>query len=351
MRSVLVTGGAGFIGANFIRTLISSDPNLKIVNLDALTYAGTKENLKDVEENEAYTFVEGFVEDLELLGALFVHHQFDIVVHFAAETHVDRSILEPSAFIRSNVQGTYAVLEAARTHWKGNLSENQVHLVSTDEVFGSLEAGDRPSKENSVYRPRSPYAATKASGDHLGMAYYHTYGLPISISHGSNTYGPYQYPEKLVPLVILRCLRGEPIPIYGDGQQVRDWLFVQDHCEAVLRILQKGQAGESYNVGGYDQVTNLQVVERICAILDQRIPVAGSYRDLITFVQDRPGHDQRYTVDTLKMAKMLDWSPAFSLEDGLASTVDWYLLHKDWINSAAQHSSYRHWERTQYQNR
>ena len=348
MHSVLVTGGAGFIGTNFIRGLVSSDPNLKIVNLDALTYAGTKENLKDIEENNAYTFVEGSVEDLELLGALFVHHQFDTIVHFAAETHVDRSILEPSTFIRSNVQGTYAVLEAARTHWKGDLSKNRVHLISTDEVFGSLAAEDMPSKENNAYEPRSPYAATKASGDHLGMAYFHTYGLPVTINHGSNTYGPYQYPEKLVPLVILRCLRGESIPIYGDGQQVRDWLFVQDHCEAVLRILHKGQTGESYNVSGKNQVTNLRLVEDICAILDKKIPKAGSYRDLITFVQDRPGHDRRYAVDMSKTEKLLGWSPRFSLEDGLALTVDWYLSHKEWINAAAQLSSYRYWERTQY---
>ena len=351
MHSILITGGAGFIGTNFIQTLMALKPDYQIVNLDALTYAGGGGNLKSFEKFSNVSFVEGFVEDLELLGALFVHYQFDTVVHFAAETHVDRSIIEPALFIRSNIQGTYAVLEAARSHWREDVAGKRVHLVSTDEVYGSLSPAAAASKETDAYAPRSPYAASKASGDHLGMSYFYTYGLPVSISHGANTFGPYQHPEKLVPLVILKCLQKEPIPIYGDGEQIREWLYVQDHCEAIAQIIATGIAGESYNIGGKLALNNLVLVQQICDLMDVRLRREQACRELIQFVADRPGHDRRYTLDAAKMEKELNWKPKITLEQGLEKTIDWYLSHEDWLTAIAQGIGFQAWQRQQYQNR
>jgi dTDP-glucose 4,6-dehydratase len=357
MQSVLVTGGAGFIGSNFVRYLLKMDAEVRVVNLDALTYAGSMENLTDLRPEGAsrrHTFIKGDIRDQDLLETLLGEHQIDTIVHFAAETHVDRSILDPVAFVQTNVIGTQSLLEAARKIWlSGNApSHAQVrfHHVSTDEVYGSLTPGEPAWMETASYSPNSPYAASKAASDHLVRAYGHTYGLPYTLSNCSNNYGPRQFPEKLIPLMILNALSGKPLPVYGDGQQIRDWLFVDDHCEAIHLILTKGRPGETYNISGGNQPANLTIVKTICDILDEVRP-GLAHHDLITSVTDRPGHDRRYALDITKIRRNLGWSPRHSLTDGLLETVHWYLDNPGWIQAIHQQPDYETWLDKNYTHR
>ncbi len=354
MKSILVTGGAGFIGANFIRHLLAVDPGVQVINLDLLTYAGSLENLKDLPDAERHTFVQGDICDQSLVECLLRRHRIDTIVHFAAESHVDRSIHGPAPFVRTNIQGTFSLLEAARKVWlgEGMLPPDSVrfHHVSTDEVYGSLGPRDAPFCETTPYAPNSPYAASKAASDHLVRAYGHTYGLPFTITNCSNNYGPYQFPEKLIPLMILNALAGEPLPIYGDGLQVRDWLYVEDHCRAIHMVLREGQIGETYNIGGGNQPTNLELVQTICRLLDERFPDSPHqpHQSLITFVEDRPGHDRRYAMDTRKIQGQLGWQPRESLESGLRKTLEWYLGNERWIEVIRSRPSYRDWLERNY---
>lgn len=363
-KHVLVTGGAGFIGSNFVRYLLTEAPEVKVVNLDALTYAGSLENLQVLPgagDAGRYTFVHGDICDRALLDQVLHQHQIDTIVHFAAETHVDRSILDPEPFIRTNIYGTYTLLEAARQYWLvGRHGEQpfpvdqvRFHHVSTDEVFGMLEPGDPPFSETTPYAPNSPYAASKAASDHLVRSYQHTFQLPVTISNCSNNYGPYQFPEKLIPLMILNAVQGQALPVYGDGQQIRDWLYVGDHCEAIAAILENGQPGETYIIGGGNQPTNLTVVETLCEILDELLP-ASPYQphgDLITHVTDRPGHDRRYAMDITKIKRELGWAPRKSLSQGLAETVEWYLAHPDWVEAIRKQHEYQGWLAKNYEKR
>jgi len=339
----LVTGGAGFIGGNFVIDAVSR--GVRIVNLDALTYAGNLDTLRGLEGNPDHVFVRGDIGDRELVSRLLAEHRPDAVVNFAAESHVDRSIDGPGAFIQTNVVGTLALLEAVRDHWKSlgdDLREAFRFLhVSTDEVYGTLGETGRFT-EATPYAPNSPYAASKAASDHLVRAFHHTYGLPTLTTNCSNNYGPYHFPEKLVPLVIAKALAGEPLPVYGDGRQVRDWLFVTDHCEAIRTVLAKGRVGETYNVGGNAEKQNIEVVRTICALLDERRPREdGKPRaSQITHVADRPGHDRRYAIDASKLRDELGWEPRYSFERGIAETVDWYLTHQDWVQRVLD-GSYR----------
>ena len=337
-RSVLVTGGAGFIGSNFLLRLVPANPDVRFVNLDALTYAGHRVNLRAVEDAPNYTFVHGDIADADLVARLFDAHRFDTVVHFAAESHVDRSILDPLAFVRTNVVGTATLLEAARQAWHsdgGMRDDVRFHHVSTDEVFGAL--GDEGAfDEATPYDPRSPYSASKAGSDHLVRAYHHTYGLPVTLSNCSNNYGPFQYPEKLIPLVIRSAVAGRPLPVYGRGQNTRDWLHVEDHVDALDLILRAGRTGETYAVGGRAERRNLEVVETIADLVDEQLGRApGTARALITFVTDRPGHDWRYAIDPAKIERELNWKPAHTFETGLRDTVRWYLDHPDWLDAVA----------------
>ena len=334
MKTLLVTGGAGFIGGNFVLEAIARGE--RVINLDKLTYAGNLDTLAAVRGNANHVFVQGDIGDRALGARLLAEHAVDAVVNFAAESHVDRSIDGPAAFIETNVVGTLALLEAARDYWKALPLERQdgfrfLH-VSTDEVYGSLGPVGRFS-EATPYAPNSPYSASKAASDHLVRAFHHTYGLPVLTTNCSNNYGPYQFPEKLIPLTIQKALHGEPLPVYGDGRNVRDWLYVGDHCAAIRRVLEAGRAGETYNVGGDAERENLQVVRTICALLDARRPLAdGRPREsLITFVKDRPGHDRRYAIDAGKLRRELGWAPAVGFEEGIARTVDWYLDHQPWV--------------------
>lgn len=355
MRNVLVTGGAGFIGSNFVRHLLRNEPEVKILNLDALTYAGSMENLRDLPDPRRHSFVEGDICDASLVSDLLRRNDIDTIVHFAAESHVDRSILGPGPFIQTNVMGTFTLLEAARGFWLAHddseIQKYRFHHVSTDEVYGSLGPDDPPFSETTPYAPNSPYAASKAASDHLVRAYGHTYSLPISISNCSNNYGPYQFPEKLIPLMILSALEGKPLPVYGDGRQIRDWLYVEDHCEAIHVILRRGRAGETYNVGGGNQPTNLTIVETICEMLDELRPSTSSHHDLIQFVVDRPGHDRRYAMDISKIHRELEWSPRHSLADGMRASVQWFLSHPDWTSAILKRSEYRDWLERNYQKR
>ena len=326
---LLVTGGAGFIGSAVVRLAIAR--GYSVVNLDALTYAACLENVASVADSSLYAFEQADICDREALVRIFETHKPDAVMHLAAESHVDRSIDGPGAFIQTNVTGTYKLLEAAHAYWQGADKPNdfRFHHVSTDEVYGSLGPTGQFT-EDTPYDPRSPYSASKAASDHLVRAWGETYGLPIVLTNCSNNYGPYHFPEKLVPVVILKALGGEPIPVYGDGANVRDWLFVEDHADALLTVLLKGELGRSYNIGGENEVSNLELVKMICALLDDRHPEGAPHADLITFVADRPGHDQRYAINPTRIQTELGWRPSVTVEEGLARTVDWYLENKDW---------------------
>lgn len=357
MRRILVTGGAGFIGSNFIRYILAAESQVKIINVDILTYAGSVDNLDNLPSLERYRFVEGDICDQQLIEDLLREEEIGTIINFAAETHVDRSIHSPSEFIRTNIVGTFSLLEAARTVWLEKKSHTQTNLrfhhVSTDEVFGSLETDSPAFSELTPYAPKSPYSASKASSDHLVRAYHHTFGLPVTISNCSNNYGPFQHPEKLIPLIIWNALEGKPLPVYGDGKQIRDWLFVADHCEAIWLIVQKGAPGQSYNIGGNNQPTNLEVVETVCEILDEVSPLAGnqSRKDLIRFVEDRPGHDRRYAMDITKINHDLDWYPRHSLHTGLIQTIEWYLSNKAWLAKVRNRPSYQEWIAKNYTQR
>ncbi|MBI4926293.1 MAG: dTDP-glucose 4,6-dehydratase [Anaerolineae bacterium] len=356
-KNLLVTGGAGFIGSNFVRLVLATDPQVRIINLDKLTYAGSMANLQNLPDESRHNFVHGDICDRELVRSLFQQHLIDSVAHFAAESHVDRSIADPESFIRTNVMGTFTLLEAAREAWLKNksvsLEQARFHHVSTDEVFGSLSPTDPAFSETTPYSPRSPYSASKASSDHLVRAYHHTYGLPVTLSNCSNNYGPYQFPEKLIPLIILNALNGKPLPVYGDGQQIRDWLYVEDHCSAIWQVLTRGANGETYNIGGGNQPPNLEIVHTLCDILDELHPASPyrPHRSLITFVADRPGHDRRYDMDIRKIDHDLGWRPQENLASGLLKTVRWYLDNAAWIESIRQGSDLTGWMEKNYANR
>lgn len=357
MKNVLVTGGAGFIGSNFIHYLLGAEPYLRIINLDLLNYAGNLENLKDLPDPARHTFIRGDICDSGLVQEIFHTYAIDTVVHFAAESHVDRSILGPGQFVQTNIVGTYTLLEAARQAWQieKTVPEGSTHFhhVSTDEVFGTLKPGEPAWGETTPYAPNSPYAASKASSDHLVRAYFHTYGLPATITNCSNNYGPRQFPEKLIPLIILNAISGRPLPIYGDGMQIRDWLYVEDHCEAIWLVAKKGQVGETYNIGGNNQPANITIVKTICSILDELEPQSGgqSHEALIQYVKDRPGHDRRYAMDITKVSGELGWYPKQSLESGLLKTVEWYLSHPEWIEAVGSNQEFHGWLERNYANR
>lgn len=348
-KTVLVTGGCGFIGVNFVRLLLAKRQNWRVINLDKLTYAGNLHSLAELSNHPNYSFVKGDICDSALLETLFCEHQIDTVAHFAAESHVDRSITGPAEFIQTNVVGTFTLLEAARKHWvrKGDICRF-LH-VSTDEVFGSLGATGLFT-EQTAYDPRSPYSASKASSDHLARAYFHTYGLPVLITNCSNNYGPYQFPEKLIPLMLNNGLNGKPLPVYGDGGNVRDWLYVQDHCEAIVQVIEQGKLGASYNIGGHNEKTNLHVVQLLCDLLDAKVgllPSGQPHRSLISFVKDRLGHDRRYAIDASRIANELGWLPKVTFEQGIEQTVDWYLNNRDWT-AAVTDGSYQQYYQTMY---
>jgi len=356
MKNVLITGGAGFIGSNFVRYLLQHEPEVQVYNLDALTYAGSLENLNHLPDPERHIFIHGNICDRELVERVFREYAIDTVVHFAAESHVDRSIFEPDAFIQTNVFGTLNLLEAAKRSWLDRsppASDVRFHHISTDEVFGSLNPTDPPFREDTPYAPNSPYAASKAASDHLVRAYGHTYRLPYTLTNCSNNYGPYQFPEKLIPLMILNALEGKPLPVYGDGKQVRDWLYVEDHCEAILLVLRLAPLGESYNIGGGNQPTNLEIVQSLCEMLDEVVPESPykPHRQLIRFVTDRPGHDRRYAMDITKISTQLGWQPRHTLAEGLLATVQWYLDHEDWVNAIRQRGDYKAWMEQNYAQR
>ena len=357
MRQVLITGGAGFIGSNFVRFVLGIEPDIQVFNLDALTYAGSLENLTELPGPQRHTFVTGDICDSSLVEDLIRQNRIDTVVHFAAETHVDRSIVDPEPFVRTNVLGTWTLLEAARQVWinEKSMPLNKVHFhhISTDEVFGSLAPEEPAFSESTPYAPNSPYAATKAASDHLARVYSHTYGLPVMITNCSNNYGPYQFPEKLIPLMILNAVDGKPLPVYGDGRQVRDWLFVEDHCEAIWHVIRHGSQGETYIIGGNNQLANLSVVETICDVLDEFLPNSPyiPHKSLIQFVSDRPGHDRRYAMDITKVQRELGWQPRQSIESGLLKTVEWYLSHPDWVEAIRKQSDIQRWMKQNYEQR
>ena len=341
---VIVTGGAGFIGSNFIRIALAND-EIHIINLDNLTYAGNLDSLRDIENNDRYTFIHGDICNQNLVEKAFAEYQPDAIIHFAAESHVDRSIDGPAPFIQTNINGTFVLLEGAKKYWSGleDEAKNKFRFlhISTDEVYGSLgETGY--FTEETAYAPNSPYSASKASADHLVRAYYHTYGLPTLMTNCSNNYGPYHFPEKLIPLMILNALDGKSLPIYGTGQNVRDWLYVDDHCRAILAVLEKGLPGEKYNIGGHNEKTNMSIVHTLCDVLDDENPRADgvSYREQITFVKDRPGHDMRYAIDASKIEKELGWVPKETFETGIIKTVKWYLENTEWCKRVTD-GSYR----------
>ena len=350
-NAILVTGGAGFIGSNFILQRMESD-STAIVNLDKLTYAGNLRNLEAISHERRYEFVHGDIADRGLVRSLLDRRKPRAIVHFAAESHVDRSISGPDDFIRTNIDGTFALLEEVRAYW-ARLSDQEktdfrlLH-VSTDEVFGSLGPKDSAFSEDTPYAPNSPYAASKAASDHLVRAYHHTYGLPVLTTNCSNNYGRFQFPEKLIPLIILNARDGKPLPVYGDGQNVRDWLYVDDHCEAIAIVLARGRVGETYNIGGWNEKRNIEIVEIICDIVDEIAGPRGTpRRELITFVKDRPGHDRRYAMDASKIERELDWRPRETFESGISKTVRWYLENEDWVRGVTS-GSYRHWIETHY---
>jgi dTDP-glucose 4,6-dehydratase len=347
---ILVTGGAGFIGSNFVLDWLEQVGE-DVVNLDKLTYAGNLKNLLPVQQDPRHVFVKGDICDTTLLTRLLNQYKPRAIVHFAAESHVDRSIIGPGDFITTNVNGTFSLLEAARAYHAGLTGSEQSAFrflhVSTDEVYGSLGPDDAPFSETTAYAPNSPYSASKAAADHVVRSYHHTYCLPTLTTNCSNNYGPYHFPEKLIPLMIANALAGKPLPIYGDGQNVRDWLYVGDHCAAIRRVLQDGRPGETYNIGGWNEKTNLDVVHALCDILDQLAPKTGSYRDQISFVMDRPGHDRRYAIDAHKIERELGWTPVETFDTGIHKTVQWYLGHQDWVRDV-QSGDYLKWVEQNY---
>jgi dTDP-glucose 4,6-dehydratase len=352
--TILVTGGAGFIGSNFVLDWLAQSDE-RVVNLDALTYAGNLKNLGALRGDARHVFVQGDIGERALVDKLLAEHQPRALLHFAAESHVDRSIHGPGAFIKTNVEGTFALLEAARAYW-GKLDGDakaafRFHHVSTDEVYGSLKPGAPAFTEDHVYEPNSPYSASKAASDHLVRAWHHTYGLPVLTTNCSNNYGPYHFPEKLIPLMIVNALAGKPLPVYGDGQQIRDWLYVGDHCSGIRAVLAKGRLGETYNIGGWNEKANIDIVKTICALLDELRPDAkGPYARLITYVADRPGHDRRYAIDARKIERELGWRPAETFDSGIRKTVRWYLDHADWV-AEVQSGNYREWVSKNYEAR
>jgi dTDP-glucose 4,6-dehydratase len=350
-NTTLVTGGAGFIGSNFILQWMKQDAG-SIVNLDQLTYAGNPCNVASIAGDQRYEFVHGDIGDRERIRKLLEKHQPNAIVHFAAESHVDRSIRGPDDFIRTNIDGTFALLEETRAYWSALSVEHRQRFrflhVSTDEVYGSLGPDDPPFSETTPYAPNSPYAASKAASDHLVRAYHHTYGLPTLTTNCSNNYGPFQFPEKLIPLMILNARDGKPLPVYGDGKNVRDWLYVDDHCAAIATVLRGGRLGETYNIGGWNEKPNMEIVETICDLVGEMAPLAGnSRRDLITFVKDRPGHDRRYAIDAHKIERELGWRPKETFESGIRKTVRWYLENEEWVQNVTS-GGYRQWIATHY---
>jgi dTDP-glucose 4,6-dehydratase len=356
---ILVTGGAGFIGSNFVLDWLcrSDDP---VINLDKLTYAGNLENLASLQGNTRHTFIRGDIGDANLVSSLLNEHKPRAVINFAAESHVDRSIHGPEDFIQTNIVGTFRLLESVRGYWSGLNNETKQSFrflhVSTDEVYGSLEKGESAFSETRRYEPNSPYSASKAASDHLVRAYHHTYGLPVLTTNCSNNYGPYHFPEKLIPLMIINALAGKPLPVYGDGQQIRDWLYVKDHCSAIRRVLEAGRVGEVYNIGGCNEKPNIEIVHAVCDILDELRPLStahsplATYRSLIAHVADRPGHDRRYAIDASKIEHELGWKPAETFETGIRKTVQWYLDNQGWVSNV-QSGAYRTWVEKNYQGR
>jgi dTDP-glucose 4,6-dehydratase len=351
---ILVAGGAGFIGSNFVLDwLATSDEG--VINLDKLTYAGNLENLVSLEGDERHIFVKGDLVDRQLIGRLLAEHRPRLIVNFAAESHVDRSIHGPEVFIQTNIVGTFRLIEAVREYWLALPDVEKTAFrflhVSTDEVYGSLTITDPPFAETNRYEPNSPYSASKAASDHLVRAWHHTYGLPVLTTNCSNNYGPYHFPEKLIPLVIVNALAGKALPVYGDGMQIRDWLYVKDHCSAIRRVLEAGRLGETYNIGGWSEKTNIEIVKTVCTLLDSLRPdPAGSYSRLITYVKDRPGHDRRYAIDARKIETELGWRPAETFETGIRKTVEWYLANGDWV-ARVQSGAYREWLQKNYETR
>ncbi len=355
MNEYLVTGGAGFIGTNFIRHALSVRKTWRIVNLDSLTYAGNPANFQDLDSSlvERYHFVHGNIADLSLLNKLLSEHNFIGIIHFAAETHVDRSIIDPEIFVDTNVTGTFRLLEASRKYCAKSLSQEKFRFlhVSTDEVYGSL-GSEGYFREDTPYDPSSPYSASKAASDHFVRAYFRTYGLPTLITNCSNNYGPYQFPEKLIPLMILNIIERKPLPVYGDGKNVRDWLYVIDHCDAIIKVLEEGRPGETYNIGGGAERENIEIVHKLCDFLDERLGRIGSQssRNLIHFVADRPGHDRRYAIDASKIHDELGWRPEHQFEEALKATIDWYINHMEWVDFVRS-GEYRKWVELNYENR
>ena len=349
MKKILITGGAGFIGSHVIRLFVNKYPDYTIVNLDALTYAGNLENLRDIENAPNYSFVKGDITDETFINQLFADQSFDAVIHLAAESHVDRSILDPLSFVKTNVIGTAVLLNAAKKSWT-NMEDKLFYHVSTDEVYGSLgETGF--FTEETPYDPRSPYSASKASSDHLVSAYYHTYGLPMVISNCSNNYGSHQFPEKLLPLMINNIVHSKPLPVYGKGENVRDWLWVNDHARAIDIIFHQGKLGETYNIGGFNEWKNIDIVYLLCSIMDKKLGRAdGESAKLITYVKDRAGHDMRYAIDATKLNKELGWEPSLQFEEGMDKTIDWYLANEGWIQSVTS-GSYKQYYDQQYTSR
>jgi dTDP-glucose 4,6-dehydratase len=350
---IFVTGGAGFIGSNFVLDWLARS-NEPVVNLDKLTYAGNQNNLVSLHGDRRHVFVHGDIGDRDLVVGLLATYQPRAIVHFAAESHVDRSILGPGEFISTNINGSFTLLEAARAYWTGMEAARKAAFrflhVSTDEVYGSLGPHDPPFTESTPYAPNSPYSASKAASDHLVRAYHHTYGMPTLTTNCSNNYGPYHFPEKLIPLIIANALAGKPLPIYGDGMQVRDWLYVGDHCAAIRRVLEDGRPGQVYNVGGWNEMANLEVVHTLCDMLDKAAPKDASYRDQISFVTDRPGHDRRYAIDAGKLERELGWKPAETFASGIQKTVAWYLANQAWV-ADVQSGAYMSWVKQNYANR
>lgn len=349
-KHILITGGAGFIGSHLVRHFVRTYPQYRIINLDKLTYAGNLENLKDIDKAPNYHFIKGDICDDAMLARLLPEYAINAIIHCAAESHVDRSISDPLAFVKTNVLGTVTLLQSARNHWKADMSDKLFYHISTDEVYGSLGA-DGFFTEHTAYDPRSPYSASKASSDHFVRAYHHTYGLPVKLSNCSNNYGPYHFPEKLIPLCINNIIHQKPLPIYGKGENVRDWLFVEDHVRAIDLIFHKGKTGETYNIGGWNEWTNINLVRELCRQMDQKLQrEPGTSEKLITYVTDRAGHDLRYAIDATKLSEELGWKPSLQFEEGLSKTIDWYLANSEWLQHVTS-GDYQHYYEHQYQQR